>query len=279
MQRNFIRRRSATGMRHSESGSYPRLRPGDFSGRNPNMQQAINPAAAWPFPTAGAYVTVPQTTLPGGLVVPEFWAGQFLAGRGADGKPVSRADVAPWVEINYHESIAAANDAGLAILRETQALAIAWNASQQDENWSGGKVGEGVLFMGLHKGTVDEAQPASYESPDADERRWLVLSNGERIYDFGGNAFFWVFDDIQGDDQGLTTLINADSPSLTTAPYPSMEKGMAWRPDGQRDWSGLALIRGGYWFSESCAGAFSLSGVWPVIRSDFVGFRCTQPGL
>lgn len=48
-------------------------------------------------------------------------------------------------------------------------------------------------------------------------------------------------------------------------------------PDGRRDWSGLALLRGGYWDSESYAGAFNLGDGWPGDRYDGVGFRCTQP--
>ena len=37
--------------------------------------------------------------------------------------------------------------------------------------------------------------------------------------------------------------------------------------------SGNALIRGGYWNSESNAGAFNLNNDWPDNRNDNVGFR------
>jgi hypothetical protein len=83
---------------------------------------------------------------------------------------------------------------------------------------------------------------------------------------------------VQGDENGLTGKIAADSISLV-APYPSMKKGMGWRPDGERDWPGVALFRGGCWCSESHAGAFSLVDGWPDLRYDDVGFRCTLPGL
>ncbi|MHB0925983.1 MAG: hypothetical protein ACYC1F_05730, partial [Gallionellaceae bacterium] len=67
-----------------------------------------------------------------------------------------------------------------------------------------------------------------------------------------------------------------DSISLTTAPYPSCEKGMGYRPDGERDWSGFALVRGGYWRSESRAGVFSLFYGWRDYENGVVGFRCTK---
>jgi len=66
-----------------------------------------------------------------------------------------------------------------------------------------------------------------------------------------GNVYQWVFDNVQGDITGVIASDFAeDSPSITTAPYPSEEKGMGnyevW------DWSGRALIRGGCWYSGSC---------------------------
>jgi len=226
---------------------------------------------------ASEYITVPEVTLPNGLVVPSFRCAKFLSSRGHNDTPLSLFTAAPWVEINYQESRDAAKNAGLNLITETQCLAIAYNISQQAINWTGGEVGKGDLFQGLRNGDFEEAQPANIESKDETERRWFELSNGERIYDFAGNAYTWVFDDVQGDENGLPSIIKADSPSLTTAPFPSRKKGMGWRPNGQCDWSGRALVRGGGWCSESFAGAFYLVGDWPDYRNGSVGFRCTQP--
>lgn len=222
------------------------------------------------------FVTIPETTLPGGLVVPAFRVGQFFTSKGADGKAVVTADGTPWTRINYHEAREACVTAGFALLTETQALAIAWNVSQQDANWTGGKVGEGSLFQGLRNNTVDGAQPGTYVPSDLDEQRWFVLSNGERICDVAGNIYGWIFDNIQGDENGIIARDFAvDSPSITTAPYASDTHGMGdyevW------DWSGRALVRGGCWYSVSFAGAFYLCGDWPDGRFDGVGFRCTSP--
>ena len=222
------------------------------------------------------FITVPEMTLPSGIVVPSFQYGQFACSKGGDGKAVIAEDGTPWVRISFEEAKSACADIGCQLVTETQELAIRLNAAQQDCNWTKGKVGEGKLFRGLRKGNISSAQPGTFQSPDAKERRWLTLSNGEKVCDLNGNVFSWIFDDVQGNDKGLTTIIKADSPSLTTAPYPSQEKGMGWRPDGERDWSGYALFRGGDWYSVSCAGVFRLDNGYPGSRGDDVGFRCTK---
>lgn len=249
------------------------------------MDQALNPVAGQPAPsgdaaaaaTADCFITVPDVTLPGGIVVPSFRVGQFVCSKGENGRLAVTAAGVPWVNISYHEARAACAAAGYAQITERQWLAIAIDAARQDCNWTGGQVGAGKLFRGLRKGSVSGPQPGDYTPADEKERRWLTLSNGERICDLNGNVRQWVFDDLQGDENGLTTVIETDSPSLVAAPYPSMKKGMGWRPDGRRDWSGNALVRAAYWRSGRDAGPFYLGRVWPDYRYGNVGFRCTQP--
>lgn len=222
------------------------------------------------------FITVPETTLPGGRIVPSFRVSQYICTPGADGKAAVSPKAAPWVRINFAEAKEACIKAGYKLLTESQWLAIALDATRQDCNWTKGKVGEGKLFRGLRKGKVSSAQPGNVEPDDPKERRWLTLSNGERICDLNGNVWQWLFDDVQGYENGLIAqAFAADSPSLATAPFPSQKKGMGWRPDAGTNWSGAALLRGGYWGSESNAGAFSLSGGWPDGRRGNVGFRCT----
>jgi hypothetical protein len=50
---------------------------------------------------------------------------------------------------------------------------------------------------------------------------------------------------------------------------------MGWRPSSA-NWSGIALVRGGYWGSDDLAGVFNLGNGWPVSDHDLVGFRCTK---
>lgn len=222
------------------------------------------------------FIVVPETTLPSGLVVPSFNYGAYFCSKGEDGKVIVTAEGVPWVRINFAEAKAACEESGFSLVTESQELAIRQNAAAQDCNWTKGKVGEGKLFRGLRKGNVSSAQPGTFQSPDAKERRVLTLSNGEQPYDLSGNIWGWAFDDVQGSADGLTGKIAADSISLTTAPYPSQEKGMGWRPDGERNWSGYALVRGGCWRSVSNAGVFYLNYCGPSGRNGIVGFRCTK---
>lgn len=241
------------------------------------------------------FISVPQITLSGGIVVPPFRVGQYLCTPGEPhpagvrsceiGDRVARAAAVranrkPWVRINYWEARAACAAADYALLTELQALALAWDVSQQDINWTGGKVGQGELFRGLHADSVDCVQPGTFEPAREGERRWLQLSNGKRIYDLAGNAYSWIYDDVQGDEDGLVARAFAeDSLSIRTAPHPSMECGMGWRPNAGTNWSGIALVRGGYWNSGPDAGVFYLGYDWPDLGGGRVGFRCTQPGL
>jgi formylglycine-generating enzyme required for sulfatase activity len=224
------------------------------------------------------FITVPETTLPTGQVVPSFKVGQYACSKGEDGAAVINMDGAPWVNVDYRDARAACQAIGASLITELQCLAIATDIVRQDVNWTGGRVGEGALYQGIHKGNVSGPQAGTYESEDPAERRWHQLSNGERIYDFAGNVFTWVFDDVQGTDEGLVSdKIAKDSPSLACAPFPSREKGVGYVPSGLLRWSGGALIRGGCWCSGSDAGVFRLLGGWPGGALGYVGFRCTKP--
>jgi formylglycine-generating enzyme required for sulfatase activity len=225
---------------------------------------------------ADLFITVPETTLPTGQVMPSFQVGQYHCAN-KDGQVVIDAALAPMVNVSYRKANELCTAAGYKLITELQCLALAVNIARQDINWTGGKVGEGSLYQGIHKGSVNSAQPGTHESTDPLERRWHQLSNGERIYDFAGNVFTWVHDDVQGDADGLVSgTIAKDSPSLTCAPAPSREKGVGYIPSGPLSWSGRALIRGGFWYSDSNAGVFVLDRGWPGYAFDNVGFRCTK---
>jgi len=221
------------------------------------------------------FTLTPQITLPNGTVVEPFQIMTHLAGRGAGDMPVSNIDAAPWVNINYFDAMAAPAKAGYDPFTSLQSLAISYDIYHQPANWLSGEVGVGFMKRGLFKGTVSSAQPGSYVSPDAEEDRWFVLSNGERIQDWSGNALQWMFDNLHGDERGLTGKIPADSPLLTTCPLPSITQGVGWRPEGAVDWSGGALLRGGRWVG-SRSGVFGLGSGWPGVGGGGIGFRCTK---
>lgn len=223
------------------------------------------------------FVLIPRTTLPGGRIVESFWYARYPASKGADGKVAHDISAKPWVSVTFDAAGAAAEEAGLQLVRESQELAVRHLICQQPENWTSGKVGEGSVFQGLHRSSVSGAQAADYPAAE-NERNWHVLPGGERVYGVAGNFWTWAFDDVQGDEHGLVAgRMEADSISLTTAQYPSNTHGMGFRTSGDSDWSGFALIRGGCWRDGGNAGVFVLGCADPRGSGDRVGFRCTKP--
>ncbi|MEY2654942.1 MAG: hypothetical protein RLZZ524_1970 [Pseudomonadota bacterium] len=225
------------------------------------------------------FVTIPETTLPGGRVVPAFRVGRYVCTQGKNGKAAVTPEGAPWVNINFAEAKLACVKAGYALITESQALAIAYRIAALDANWTGGKVGQGKLYQGLRNWTAKSAQPGTFKPKDADEQRQFFVTGADSIFDAAGNVYTWIFDDVQGNSAGVVaTAFAKDSPSVVI-PYPGEDKGQGWGPRAGANWSGDALVRGGFWSSGALAGAFYLSGGWPDNRYDDVGFRCTQPGL
>lgn len=243
-------------------------------------QEAGAAVAAAPA-VASLFVTVPETTLPGGLVVPAFQVAKHLASRDADGKLAVTGEGKPLVNVSYHDARKLCADAGYALITESQALSLAWNLSQNARNWISGTIGEGDMYQGLHLdiNDSDEALDFSFRSTDPSERREFYLSiSKEPIVDAAGNVYTWIFDDVQGDERGVVARKFAkDSPSITTAPFPSMKKGMGWRPDAGANWSGYALVRCGCWCSDVRAGVFRLGDGSPGSGGVNVGVRCTKP--
>lgn len=224
------------------------------------------------------FATVPAVTFPDGSVEPSFQVAVYLTSKDENGTAVISPSLAPHVDISYHDAVAEAAGAGLALITERQYLAMALDIASVPSNWTGGAVGEGELKQGLRNGDFDEAQAGAVVPESADEDRWFTLSNGDRVCDASGNAYSWVFDNVQGDGKGLMAgEFAADSLSITCAPFPSMKRGMGWRPSAGSGWSGDALLRGGYWDDGDFAGVFVLGCAFPRGSDDVVGFRCTKP--
>lgn len=222
------------------------------------------------------FVQVPEIKLPNGLVVPAFKVSQHVSAKDEDGNLLLDGTCKPWTNITFSDAQKVCAEYEYGFITETQWLAIAYDLSQQDCNWTGGKVGAGDLFQGIRNG--GGAKPGNYVPTDATERRWMTLSNGSKVCDFNGNVFQWVFDDVQGNEKGLISkAFESHSPSLITAGYPSKTHGVGYRPDAGSDWSGRALVRGGCWDSNDGAGVFDLGFDRPGCEYVRFGFRCTLP--
>lgn len=227
------------------------------------------------------YITVPEHRIDGtDIIVPSFRVAQFPAGRGLNDIPISTPEAMPWNNISFEEAERVCNAAGRPQISVLRAIAINQQINAHDENWTGGKIGEGEVFKGIHASEVSAPVPGNHEPAGKDQRTWHVLANGERIYHWVGNLYQYMRDDLHGDEKGLVRAggLPKDSLLLTLPPYPSMEKGQGCRPDSYlEDWSGYALIRGGRWCSNSYAGVFALSRFYPRVEWDYVGFRSTKP--
>src|ERR1019366_4882232 len=110
------------------------------------------------------FVSVPAVTLPCGLTVQPFLIGKYLCGCDTRGRAIVSSTAAPWVYLDYFEALMACALAGVSLVTELQCLAIAYDIVMQDINWTGGKVGVGAVFQGMHKGTVTSAQPGDFVS-------------------------------------------------------------------------------------------------------------------
>lgn len=104
------------------------------------------------------FITLPAITLPNGIATPWFQVGQYLCGEDSGGKvsiaPMSRPGR---ISIPANHSGPCVTIGGK-LITELELLAIAYDISQQDINWSSGKVGDGYVFRGLHMDTVGDAQ-------------------------------------------------------------------------------------------------------------------------
>lgn len=235
---------------------------------------------------ADEFVTVPAMTLPTGQHVPAFQISKYLCAVDADGKATSRKADVPRNRITYAAARAAAELAGYKLLTLTQSQALALHIASVGKNWTGGEVGSGDLLQGIRLGNVRGPQNGEYVAPSAECREFVLPGNDDEddeddieriVVDAAGNLYTWIFDDVHGDEEGIVNKpFGADSPAVSGAPFPSMERGVGWYPKAGVNWSGRALIRGGRWYSGSLAGVFDLSRDWPGDVSGGVGFRCTK---
>lgn len=243
-------------------------------------------------PELDCFVVVPETVLPNGEVVESFLVSQFLCTPGkinmqsgasfslGKRQAASIGHGIPWTNITFFDAKKACEASGYSLLTERQWLAIAWNCTAVDANWTGGKRGKGNLIQGLIGGEIAQPQPISYTVDLPHCRRWLLLSNDELIFDFGGNAEHWVFDDIHGDQDGLVAPEWIDKDDISfQAPARPKQRGTGWRPNPEigHPCKRMALVRGGCWSSSMGGGIFALTDAAPMYAHLNRGFRCTKP--
>lgn len=260
------------------------------------------------------FIVVPGNSL---LNQPSFCVMKYEAKNNGSDVAVSQAAGAPWVNITQTAAISAAQTAcdNCQLITESQWMTIAANVLSVPSNWSEGAVGEGYVYSGHNDNSPNGSLAASSNDSDGysgtgedsgNQRRTLALSNGEVLWDLAGNVYEWTGGIIEGSQPGLDTDDTiftwkdwshsdmnwnsfpnsstpgylASMPALADINTLSAANGLGMLYSNQNQAAVHPLARGGYWYSDSYAGVFTLPlNYTPGWSYGHVGFRVTSRGL
>lgn len=243
---------------------------------------------------------------------------------GSTGVPESRAPGTPWTNISQNDAVTASAKINQCtschLITEAQWLTIAQNILMTKTNWSGGGIGVGYIYPGhvfqspnraLEAGTDSDIYHGLDTSTDPRMKRTLTLSNGETIWDFGGNVREWTtgiatggLPGVNGAGWGWREWNANTNPGSLPQPSPSPSTAYAaaasWVSDHTTDDSQdkfigklfsnsdyaatTAYTHGGRWDDWQNGGIFSLglgyapsSNGFDVDLNDYtIGFRVTR---
>ncbi|MFA6495366.1 MAG: SUMF1/EgtB/PvdO family nonheme iron enzyme, partial [Candidatus Paceibacterota bacterium] len=194
--------------------------------------------------------------------------------------------------VKYCQSI------GAHLITNNEWQTIAWNAQQQSSNWQGNFVGTNYIYQGNSNGSAaleasnDDSQgyfginSATYPR----NRRILSLSNGQTIWDMGGNVWQWTNDTIIGTNKPVgvagswvqwDAVSNFGTLSQQTAgPFNgswTSSQGVGMYYMGTADANSYGFVRGGYWSNGANAGVEALGLPYSPGSTYYnVGFRCVR---
>ena len=226
------------------------------------------------------------------------------------GVATSQAERLPWTSIHAHDAYDACKKATLpgyrgqfALISNPEWMTIARDIENNDTNWSGGRVGVGMISSGHSDeepyGRLEVSDSTNYWSDTNndegevvrfgwEQRRAHTLSNESVIWDLAGNVWEWV--DWRGGDKKFTlgpTDVQAGSgwreldeiPANSVLSYRDLSpQGSYTSEEGMGRWYGGyggAAIRGGRWNLNTYAGVFYLSLYHaPTNWEAYIGFRC-----
>ncbi|NBO38647.1 hypothetical protein EBU99_08700 [bacterium] len=255
----------------------------------------------------------------------DFCVMKYPAKYNGSGAAVSQPNSLPWVNIprgsNSTGTTGTPGTPGTTGTPGTPGSAIQKNLEGVRANWSGGIVGSGILNRGhsdgspaqildhspddlnAYIGTGDAAvaiKPwdqwgSTTPDPGADQKRTHMLSNGEVIWDFSGNIWQWVRDDISTlgvDFTGVTNdldvsvltgtnqMIFGTGLTLSSPSTKNLGRFVVPASANAATLSGAAFARGGAFDSNDAAGLYAANLSFnPSIVSDRVGFRCVAAPL
>jgi hypothetical protein len=136
---------------------------------------------------------------------------KYPAKQGSDNIAVSIIANKPWRSLPLlntfgytfsMKSACEANGSGYKVMGNMHWQTIARNAESIAANWSGGSVGSGTMSRGIVDGSYwgDAAENSTDDDPfygaipEWTQKRTKILSNGETIWDIGGNVWHVMYD-------------------------------------------------------------------------------------
>jgi prepilin-type N-terminal cleavage/methylation domain-containing protein len=122
----------------------------------------------------------------------------------------------PIVNIDHPTALSYCSSKGERLINNSEWMTIARNIESQSVNWISGVVGNGGLWRGhtdvspayMLEASTDDSNSyfQTNNTSPSPQKRTYVLSNGEVIWDFAGNAEELVSDIILGKDQPKSNL-------------------------------------------------------------------------
>jgi hypothetical protein len=207
---------------------------------------------------------------------------------------------------SYSQNVAGCT--GCHLITEAEWLTIAQNVLSVTSNWSGGAIGSGYIYSGHNDNSPTSTITADTNDSNGyigtgntgnSQKRTLILSNGEVIWDLAGSLWEWVDGTIAGGAQpGLLgesayawkqwnngSLLQNGLPNSSMPAYTGFSGASGWSSTqgiGQV-WSNYGestlryYRRGGNWAAGTGAGvlALSLSGD-ATNTSSIHGFRVAK---
>lgn len=232
----------------------------------------------------------------------------------ASRKLVSTAVGYPVANISQTTSISAASSyttgcaSGCHLITEAEWMTIAQNVLSVAGNWSGGAVGSGYIYSGHNDNVPATAIEADANdangyvntgSASGNQKRTLILTNGEVIWDLAGNAWEWTQGTIAGGQQpglsgesayackqwnngsllmnGLSALSQPSSTGIAGITGWNSTQGIGQLYSNYGEVAARAFLRGGCWNSGSDAGVLTLNlGGSSGDTSGRIGLRVSQ---
>lgn len=291
-----------TGLTASTAHSYT-VSACDAAGNCSGQSSAAS--GTTPSAVGGVWVFVPGNLSIG---TNDFYVMKYEA-KNVGGDATSQADSIPWVNINHGPAVAAcaALGTGFHLVTIAEAQTINRNIEAQAANWADGVIGSLISAGGgLKRGNIGITDSASYNAAALDfgavrnAKAKLVLSTGEEILDWSGNAWEFIYGPsdygAQGTPNGVTfdtggyyewnktssPDLNQERPVLgpSNASYTSLygvgqyyggttnqfvRRGGAWGYSGQNSW-GVNSGVFAFCADESLSGAYDPR----------LGFRCSK---